>query len=530
MAKKKSTGKRKRKTKKGPERSRPSLAKEGPEARSEQKVDDELDELLEKELIEEPEEKELIEEPEEKELIEEPEEKELIEKPEEKETEVTKEKAPEVPEDEKKGREEKRIDKIAEKEADEFRQKLKDRRGAFTPSTVRKKDTKPVKRTWKPKVAGVLLVVIAIIGLITSTNLILTANNTPLYSPDSGGIKGYVLNEDNERLVGAMVMVEGTDLVTYTNENGKFKITDIPRGEHTLVATFPGYNTIKFPTMILGGTKVDSIGDTNLTLPKAQVDLEDRTTGTGPVRGVITDNNGNPENNVTVTDLVNGNNITTGVDGRFDLGAMVVGVGEIKVTKALYNEQTIRFYITPHRDELEILLSPGNGSDTLDMTEGLVWVSGTVQDTAGRPVPNALVEANGTAVMTDNAGTFMLQVEAGEVTITATAEAMSSTSIKTFLDGSGGDFGFEVKASTAKVLPGDRGPLTSRLQVCGLVIIAMSVFVLFTGLVSTRRTRFWVVITGSLFGSVFMLVTFQFGIILGLVAFGLLLFSRREFG
>jgi hypothetical protein len=57
----------------------------------------------------------------------------------------------------------------------------------------------------------------------------------------------------------------------------------------------------------------------------------------------------------------------------------------------------------------------------------------------------------------------------------------------------------------------------------------MSIFVLVTGLIATKRRKFWIVITGSLFGSVFMLVTFQFGIILGLLAFGLLLFSRREF-
>jgi hypothetical protein len=496
MAKKKSGGKRKPKAKKGPEGAPPSPAKERPEDVPEQKVDEDLDELLETDE----EAKDIDDEP------------------------------VEGPEKVEKGKDEKRIDRIAEKEADEFRQKLKDRRGAFTPSTVQKKDTAPVKKTWKPMAAGALLVVIAIIGLITSTNLIMTANNTPLYSPDSGGIKGYVLNEDNERLVGAMVTIEDTDLVTFTNENGKFKFSEVPRGEHTLVATFPGYTTVKFPTMILGGTKVDSIGDTNLTLPTAQVSVEDRTTGTGPVKGVVTDNNGNPESNVTVADLVNGGNVTTGTDGRFDLGTMSVGIGEIRVTKALYNEQTIRFYVTPGREELEVVLFPGDGSDTLDLTEGLVWVSGKVVDTAGRPVPNALVEANGTAVMSDNAGTFMLQVEAGEVTVTATGEAMSSGAIKAYIDASGDDLEFELTTSTPKVLEGDRDPLTSRLQVCGLVIIAMSVFVLATGLVSTRRRRFWVVITGSLFGSVFMLVTFQFGIILGLVAFGLLLFSRKEFG
>jgi hypothetical protein len=36
-------------------------------------------------------------------------------------------------------------------------------------------------------------------------------------------------------------------------------------------------------------------------------------------------------------------------------------------------------------------------------------------------------------------------------------------------------------------------------------------------------------VPGSLFGAVMMLVTFQYAIVLGLVAFGLLIFSKREF-
>jgi hypothetical protein len=360
-----------------------------------------------------------------------------------------------------KEREARRIEKQAEKEADEFRRKLKDRRGAFTPSTVIKKAEAPVKMTWKPIAAGILLIAVSVIGLVTSTNLIMTANDSPLYSADSGGIKGFVLNEDNERLAGAKVTFEGTDLVTYTNENGKFVFKKVPRGEHDMVATYPGYVTVRFPTMILGGTNIDRIGDTNLTLPKATVRSDDLTTGTASVKGTVYDNNGNPEMNATVRDLVNGKNLTTGSDGRFDLGQLSIGPGEIKVVRSLYKEQTVRFYVTPDREELKVYLTPGDGSETVDMTDGTVTITGRVVDPAGNPVPNALVDANGTAVPTDASGHFSLTVEAGEVTVTGTAIGMSSTAVKVMVDESGAEIEIGVQASTTKILDGDREPLRS---------------------------------------------------------------------
>ncbi len=71
----------------------------------------------------------------------------------------------------------------------------------------------------------------AMIGLITSTNLVLTASNSPLYSPDTGSLKGFVLGgEDKEILIGAMVQIEGKNRVEITDEDGKFKLKDIPKG------------------------------------------------------------------------------------------------------------------------------------------------------------------------------------------------------------------------------------------------------------------------------------------------------------
>jgi hypothetical protein len=78
-------------------------------------------------------------------------------------------------------------------------------------------------------------------------------------------------------------------------------------------------------------------------------------------------------------------------------------------------------------------------------------------------------------------------------------------------------------------MSGDRQALKDNLTTCGLAIVAMSAFMICTAVFTFMRRRFWIAVTGSLFGAVMMLVTFQYGIVLGIIAFILLVFARREF-
>lgn len=429
--------------------------------------------------------------------------------------------------------EEEDIEKVVEKEAEEFRKGAGRRRssdgGALTPSTMTRTVKVPVKRTWKPGVAGIFLIVVSIIGIVTSSNLLLTANDQPLYASDSGALKGFILGEDGEALVGAHVTIDGTSKGLFTSSDGKYKFPSIPRGERTVVASYPGHRTVKYKTLILGGTELSGIGDTNLTLPRLAPQATDLTTGTASLTGTVHDTSSNAERNATVTIVGTGKNATTDANGRFDLGDVPMGYTELTVVKSSYMTKRVKFYMFPGRAPLEVVLNAGSGEETQDLTDAKATVTGTVLLQAGGPPSDALVESNGTAVPVAADGTFTITVDAGEVTITAGGRELSSASVRTYVDASGTDVYIQVGTSEAKVLRGDTDALKSNLMVCGAVIIGMSLFILFTGISSLQRKRFWVVITGSLFGSVFMLVTFQFGIILGLLAFGLLLFSRREF-
>ncbi len=62
----------------------------------------------------------------------------------------------------------------------------------------------------------------------------------PVYNRATNEVKGVVLDEDNEPLPGATVIVKGTTIGTSTDFDGKYSLT-IPNNESSLVFSFIGY-------------------------------------------------------------------------------------------------------------------------------------------------------------------------------------------------------------------------------------------------------------------------------------------------
>lgn len=54
-------------------------------------------------------------------------------------------------------------------------------------------------------------------------------------------IRGRVLDEKGEPMVGALVVIEGTQTGVHTEDDGRFKFTDLERGIYTIKASFVGY-------------------------------------------------------------------------------------------------------------------------------------------------------------------------------------------------------------------------------------------------------------------------------------------------
>ena len=71
-------------------------------------------------------------------------------------------------------------------------------------------------------------------------------------------INGTVLDKDNgSPLVGANVMIEGTTFGAATDSKGRFIISGIPEGDHTIIASYMGYSTHKESISIGTGGSVE---------------------------------------------------------------------------------------------------------------------------------------------------------------------------------------------------------------------------------------------------------------------------------
>ncbi|MEW6772417.1 MAG: TonB-dependent receptor [Bacteroidota bacterium] len=75
--------------------------------------------------------------------------------------------------------------------------------------------------------------------------LILIFLSVKIFSQEKFTIKGYIKDKKNgEALIGAIVQKKSTTIGVSTNEYGFYSLT-LPKGEHTLVFTYLGYNSIE---------------------------------------------------------------------------------------------------------------------------------------------------------------------------------------------------------------------------------------------------------------------------------------------
>jgi TonB-linked SusC/RagA family outer membrane protein len=90
----------------------------------------------------------------------------------------------------------------------------------------------------------VLTVALAFMGLWAS----------PVLAQNTGSIQGTVVDQTTSRPVAnAQVSVQGTQLGTITNQQGRFQILNVPVGTHTVVAEIIGYETVSRTVTIRAG-------------------------------------------------------------------------------------------------------------------------------------------------------------------------------------------------------------------------------------------------------------------------------------
>ncbi|MFO8133847.1 MAG: carboxypeptidase-like regulatory domain-containing protein [Thermoplasmatota archaeon] len=132
------------------------------------------------------------------------------------------------------------------------------------------------KHSWKPVVAGVILIVICLLGMMIAGALLFSLDTLT----DTGMASTYtgtVVDEEGSKLAGVNVTVEDTGMTATTDGAGAFTLSNISGGKHTLVFTSAGYKTLRAEVFVLPW---------DITLPAQDFTME-QGTGSTSQRGLM---------------------------------------------------------------------------------------------------------------------------------------------------------------------------------------------------------------------------------------------------
>ena len=105
-------------------------------------------------------------------------------------------------------------------------------------------------------------------------------------------LRGNVIdNEDGNSVIAASVSLVGTNKIDLTDNNGYFNLNDVPSGNHTIMVTYIGYDTLFVDVNILPGTinyKKMSIVQSTQVLKEVQITAGSIEKRTVVKAGVIT--------------------------------------------------------------------------------------------------------------------------------------------------------------------------------------------------------------------------------------------------
>lgn len=109
----------------------------------------------------------------------------------------------------------------------------------------------PPRESSKPSIAGALLVLVAILGIIFGIligfmgNVLANIEDSDLFGAEEKiDIKGKVIYDDGFAAENVTISIVGEPLSTQTDVWGKFEIFDVPAGKHKIQVEKDGYNTI----------------------------------------------------------------------------------------------------------------------------------------------------------------------------------------------------------------------------------------------------------------------------------------------
>ena len=146
------------------------------------------------------------------------------------------------------------------------------------------------KKSQKPKIAGGLLIVVAVLGMLFSLMMIGSGffldniEGIPFSDGGTTDIEGRVINNSGEPIEGVTISIIDTDLSTTTDSSGYYDLADVPNGFQEIRVERNGYKTIIYKTYIHSGESTSEnyhFGDVEIDRDGTEIDFTmDQGTGT----------------------------------------------------------------------------------------------------------------------------------------------------------------------------------------------------------------------------------------------------------
>ncbi len=227
------------------------------------------------------------------------------------------------------------------------------------------------------------LQVVDSVGHITQSTITIMGAADPLTT-----LHGTVLGPDGQPFAGAQVADDGSGEGTTTGDDGQFLIPGVPTASGTISVTV---------TASLSGVPYTVQSPSFTPVPAGQTEIGQLVLAPDPsastVAGLVLDGTGQPAAGAGVAVVAPGNTVlkgTCGADGTF----RVSGVPQFGNVAVVASKVQGRFTLQAVVSSLPLVGGGVTDAGTLVLapTESPTTVQGTVVDTSGQPVANALVK------------------------------------------------------------------------------------------------------------------------------------------
>ncbi len=381
-----------------------------------------------------------------------------------------------------------------------------------------------------PAAAAVLMVLVAVIGVVWASNLMLAPSGKGFLFQAPAAVNGTITLR-GAPLEGAMVSIESTGVRAFTDRDGAYRFPAVALGRQDLIITHPLARTAVVSIFVVSAATQPPADADLQAAPRGPIDLR---TGSAALLLQAVDDTGTPLPGTVVRALLPEGNRTVLSDahGGALLENLSAGRLQLHVEHPDHAPLTLWLTLLGGTNPVQVGLVRGTVPQVRDLDGEGSALQLHVRDHLGAAQVGALVLVDSDRshpATTDGAGHVRLPaLTPGDHRIVVRAGTADAQQIDLTVRGQLPAVEVALSApsptKTSKV-----GEAYNVLAACGSVYLLISALMLVAAYAAYRRTRLWMVVTICVLDLLANLVTIGYAAIPAFIAIALVVINWREF-